>query len=225
MGNLIYWAFNCFCGLACLAFLLSPLLVLGWERVREGLRGGRYVREHEAELANPQNAEARYALAAIYAGSWRVGRAEFYIAEAVRLAAESPLYDGVPHRFLRVYGDILRRRRRFDEAIRAYQTALEKPSEMGCEETHFGIGRSLQQLGRHEEGLAALRRAQEENGSRLETYFRVAQACAAIGDDDGAREAEDEFRRTIEDLPRDSRQPRARWRLAFRLFPIARRLL
>jgi tetratricopeptide (TPR) repeat protein len=216
---------DCFCGLVCVGFLLSPLLVLAWERIQAGFRGGRYVREHEADLANSQNAEARFRLASIYADSWRVGRAEADIAEAVRLAAESPLYDGVPHRFMRLYGDILRRRGRHDEAIRAYETSLERPSEMGYEEAHFGMGRAFQKLGRHEASLAWLRRAQEENGSRLETYFRIAQACAALGDDDGVREAEDEFRRTLEELPRDSRQPRVRWRLAFRLFPLARRIV
>lgn len=217
--------FDCAWGLLCLGVMFSPVLWFAWDRLRVVLRGNRYVREHEAQLANPQDAEARYQLAALYAEGRRLGRAEFYITEAVRLAAGSPLYDGVPYRFLRLYGDILRRRGRHDEAIRAYTTALDRASEMGYEEAHVGLGRSLLKLGRPQEALDGFRRAQEANGSRLETYFRVAQACAALGDDDGVREAEDEFKRTLEELPRDSRQSPTKWRLAFAAFPMARRLI
>ena len=143
--------------------------------------------------------------------------------QAVRLAAESPLYEGVPYRFLRLYGDILRRRGRHDEAIRAYETAMDRPSDLGHEETCFGMGRAHQKQARPDEALRWFRRAREENGSRLETYFRIAQCCAVLGDDDGVREAESEFDRTLDDLPRDSRRSSTRWRLAFRLFPLARR--
>src|SRR5436190_14590703 len=77
----------------------------------------RFIRSQGAKLQNPQNADARFQLANIYAegGSWR--KALVYAQEAVKVAEENPLYEGqVPYHFMRLLGDACYRRRSYDEA-------------------------------------------------------------------------------------------------------------
>src|SRR5688572_6468593 len=66
----------------------------------------RFIDSQGARLGNPQNADARFQLAALYADgrSWR--RALEYAADAVKVAEENPLFEGkVPYHFLRLLGD------------------------------------------------------------------------------------------------------------------------
>lgn len=183
----------------------------------------RFIESQGRHLENPQNAEARFQLANIYAEgrSWR--KAARYAREAVAAARENPLYDGrVPYHFLRLLGDALYRRREYAEAGEAYSEALRAKSDLGHAEAVFGLGKSLYGRGKIPGALDAFREAVKENASNLEGYFRLAQAATKLGKADEAARTREEFWRVAASLPRFARQRRLRWRLAFLLFPLTR---
>jgi tetratricopeptide (TPR) repeat protein len=218
LGNLFFW-WVAFIAIVVLSYPLVRRLRL-WQAKR------RFIESQGAKLTNPQNADARFQLAHLYAvgGAWR--RAEQYAGEAVRIALEHPLYEGqVPYHFLRLHGDMLRKRGRHDEAVRAYARAVEAKSDLGHADAFLGLGVSLLKTGQTEKGLEALRRAAHENGSRLETYFRMAQAADRLGRGADLDEARREFKSVAAALPRFARAGRLRWRLAFLLFPLTKRVL
>jgi tetratricopeptide (TPR) repeat protein len=186
----------------------------------------RFIRSQGAKLQNPQNADARFQLANIYAegGSWR--RALQYAEEAVRVAEENPLYERqVPYHFLRLLGDARLRRGQVAEAIDAYQRALGAKSDLGHGEAQLGLGKALHRKGDPARAFDALRQAVEDNGSNLEGYFRLAQAAADLGRDDAAAKVKREFWRVAASLPRFAGRHRLRWRTAFLLFPLTRHLV
>src|SRR5678815_1592200 len=123
----------------------------------------RFIRSQGAKLLNPQNADARFQLANIYAEgkSWR--RSLEYATEAVKVAEENPLYEGqVPYHFLRLMGDAQRRRGLYAEAAGTYERALEAKSDLGHGEARFGLGVSLQRTGQPERAFDVLNRAIED---------------------------------------------------------------
>lgn len=184
----------------------------------------RFVRSQGVQLGNPQNAEARFQLAHIYAQGGRWGRALQYIRESVRIAGENPLYEGqVPYHFLLLLGEALYRTRRYAEAREAYLRAMEAKSPLGHGEARFGLGKSLYRLGDAAGALDCFREVLRENESNLEAYFRRAQAAARLGRADEAASAKEDFRRVASVLPRFAGRNRFRWRLAFLLFPFTRR--
>jgi tetratricopeptide (TPR) repeat protein len=183
----------------------------------------RFIESWGTRLENPQNADARFQLAHLYAegGSWR--KALRYAEEAVRVAAENPLYEGrVPYHFLLLLGEALSRRRRYGEAADAFRRALGARSDLGHGDARFGLGKAYYRKGDFVKALEAYREALPDNASRLEVYFRLAQVAARLGHDREAARARAEFRRVAASLPRFARQKRLRWRLAFLLFPLTR---
>lgn len=202
-----------------LVLALSPVV----HRFRLWQAKNRFIESQGAKLQNPQNADARFQLANIYAEgrSWR--RALEYAEDAVKVAGENPLYEGkIPYHFLRLHGDALYRRGRLDEAAAAYRRALDARSELGHGDALFGLGRALLRQGAVKEAVDVLGRALRENGSNLEGYFRLAQAKALLGED--VADVRREFRSVAATLPRFARQGRLRWRLAFLLFPLTRHI-
>jgi tetratricopeptide (TPR) repeat protein len=194
-------------------------------RVRLWQARRRFIESQGAKLQNPQNADARFQLANLYAegGSW--ARAVHYAGEAVRIAAENPLFEGeVPYHFLRLHGDALRKRGRLDEARAAYERALESKSDTGHGDALFGLGVVRLKKGEPEPAFDLLKRAVHENGSRLEGYFRLAQAAERLGRGSEVEAAFREFSATASSLPRFARKGRLRWRLAFWFWPVTRRL-
>jgi len=192
-------------------------------RVRLWQARRRFIDSQGAKLLNPQNADARFQLANLYAEgrSWR--RALEHAADAVRVAEANPLYEGkIPYHFLRLLGDALYHRGRHDEAAAAYGRALEAKADLGHGDALFGLGRAWLRKGEVEKAVDAFRRALRENGSNLEAYFRLAQASALLGKEEDVDAARREFRSVAASLPRFARQRRLRWRLAFLLFPITR---
>lgn len=186
----------------------------------------RFIHSQGAKLQNPQNADARFQLANIYAegGSWR--RALEYAEDAVRVADENPLYERqVPYHFLRLLGDARLRRGKVVEAIDAYQRALGAKSDLGHGEAQLGLGKALYRKGDTARSFDALRQAVEDNGSNLEGYFRLAQAATDLGRGDAADKVKREFWRVAATLPRFAGRHRLRWRLAFLLFPLTRHLV
>src|SRR6185436_1037615 len=124
LGNWYFWPFYG----AILYAMAWPFIraVRLWQAKR------RFIRAQGAKLENPQNADARFQLANIYAegGSW--SRALEYAQQAVKVAEENPLFEGqVPYHFLRLLGDALLFKGRHDEAIAAYQRALGAKSDLG----------------------------------------------------------------------------------------------
>ena len=218
LPNLFFWWF---------AFIVAavasyPLI----RRLRLWQHKQRFIESQGRQLENPQNADARFQLANIYAdgGSWR--KALLYAQEAVRIAGESPLYDSrPPHHFLRLLGEALYRRGRHDEAVAAFRRALEEQTRTGPGDALFGLGRALLRKGDLEPAASTLREAVHENGSNLEAYFRLAQALAGLGRDAEVAAAHGDFRAAAASLPRFARKRRLRWRLAFLLFPLTRRIL
>jgi len=183
----------------------------------------RFIVSQGAKLLNPQNADARFQLANIYAegGSWR--RALQYAQEAVRVAEENPLYEKqIPYHFLRLLGDARLQRGQVAEAIDAYQRALGAKSDLGYGEARLGLGKALYRKGDTAKSFDALRQAVEDNGSNLEGYFRLAQAATDLGRDADADKVKREFWRVAATLPRFAGRHRLRWRMAFLLFPLTR---
>jgi tetratricopeptide (TPR) repeat protein len=83
LGNWYFWP-----------FIGGFIYALAWpfiKAIRLWQAKRRFIRAQGARLQNPQNADARFQLANIYAegGSWR--RALEYAEEAVRVAEENPL--------------------------------------------------------------------------------------------------------------------------------------
>jgi tetratricopeptide (TPR) repeat protein len=205
-------------------------LVVGWVllqpvmgRVRLWQAKRRFIESEGAKLQNPQNADARFQLANLYAEgrAWR--RALEHAADAVRVAGENPLYEGkIPYHFLRLWGECLYRRGRFGEAVDVLRRALEARSELGHGEARFGLGRALLKKGEPGAAIDVLKEAVRDHGSNLEAYFRWAQAGALLGRAEEVEAARREFRAVAASLPRFVRQRRLRWRLAFLLFPIVR---
>lgn len=217
LGNLfVWWVLFIAVTTAC-----YPLL----RRFRMWQARRRFIEREGIKLQNPQNAEVRFQLACLFAQgrSWR--RAEAYAAEAVKTALENPLYEGqAPFHFLKLHGEALYHRGRYEEAVETWRRALQAKSDTGYAEVRLGLGKALYRRGKAEKALEFLRQAVRENGSNLEGYFRLAQAAAGAGRAEEAAEAKREFRKVAAVLPRFARQRRFRWRMAFLLFPLARRV-
>jgi tetratricopeptide (TPR) repeat protein len=217
LGNLYFW-WVAFIATSTVAYPFIRQFRL-WQSKR------RFMESQSARLSNPQNADVRFQLANLYAegGSWR--RASEHAREAVRVAGENPLYDGqVPYHFLLLLGQALYHRGVFGESVDAFERALQAKAERGHADARFGLGKALYRKGDAAKAADAYRRSIEENQSNLEAYFRLAQAAAALGKDSEVQVAIEEFRRVAASLPRFAGKRRFRWRIAFLLFPITRRL-
>jgi len=186
----------------------------------------RFIRSQGAKLQNPQNADARFQLANIYAegGSWR--KALQYAQDAVKVAEENPLYEGqVPYHMMRLLGDACTRRRRYEEAVAAYERALQVKSDLGHGDARFGLGRALYRKGDYARAFDQLNLSIEDNQSNLEGYFRLAQAATDLGRLKEAEQVKREFWRVAALLPGFAGKRRFRWRVAFLLFPLTRSIL
>ncbi|HLY09906.1 MAG TPA: tetratricopeptide repeat protein [Planctomycetota bacterium] len=201
--------------------IASPFI----RRIRLWQAKTRFIRTQGAKLENPQNADARFQLANIYAegGGWK--KALEYAQAAVKVAQENPLYEGqVPYHLMRLLGDAYYQRGRYEEAISAYQRALTVKSDLGYGEARFGLGRALYRKGDLEQAFDVLNRSIEDNGSNLEGYFRLAQVATELGRLKEAEMVKREFWRISAQLPAFAGKRRLRWRLAVLLFPITRGL-
>jgi tetratricopeptide (TPR) repeat protein len=218
LGNWYTWPFIA----AVVYAVASPFL----RRFRLWQAKRRFIRSQGVKLENPQNADARFQLANIYAEgrSWR--KAREYAQAAVKVAEENPLYEGqVPYHLLRLLGDCAYQRGLYDEAAAAYERALNAKAELGHGDARFGLGRTLLRRGELEKAFDTLNRSIEDNGSNLEGYFRLAQAAVALGRLKEAEQVKREFWRVAATLPAFAGKSRFRWRLAFVFFPITRSIL
>jgi tetratricopeptide (TPR) repeat protein len=204
--------------LAAAAFQGGRSLIRTWTRHR------RVVAANLARMSDPNSAESRYTLAKLYSEGRHWKRALALIDEAVEIASRDSRYNHVPHRFLRLKGDCRYGSGAWAEAAAAYRKSLEVPSDGGYAEALLGVARSEYRAGRLGEAVAFGRHAVAENESLLEAYFRWAQAAAAGKVEAERSKAAAEFRRVAASLPPFARQRRLWWRLAFLVFPIARRL-
>ena len=215
LGNWYTWPF-----LAAIVYGVSSPFLRSF-RLWQAKR--RFIRSQGAKLLNPQNADARFQLANIYAEgkSWR--RALEYAADAVKVADENPLYEGqVPYHFLRLKGDAQRRLGLYAEAAGTYDRALAAKSDLGHAEARFGLGVSLQRTGQLERAFDMLNRAIEDNGSTLEAYFRLAQVATDLGRLRERDVVQREFWKVVATLPRFAGKQRFRWQVAMLLFPLTR---
>ena len=184
----------------------------------------RYMAAQGAKLSNPQNAEARYGLAHLYAQARRWRRAQSYANEAVDVATDNPLYTGVPYAYYRVLGLSLYGLRRYAEAADVFERALKARSETDHLDALLGLAKANYRLGRYEQALDFARHAVAEQESALEGYFRWAQCAAKLRNAPETAEARRRFRAVAATLPWFARQRRLGWRFAFLLFPISRRI-
>jgi len=183
----------------------------------------RFIRSQGAKLQNPQNADARFQLANIYAegGSWT--KARQYAQLAVKVAEENPLYEGqVPYHFLRLLGETSLRKGDVDAAVQAFERALTAKSDLGHGEALFGLGKALHRKGELTKAFDTLNKAIEDNSSNLEGYFRLAQVAMDLRRPSHADLVKKEFWRVAAMLPAFAGRHRLRWRLAFAFFPISR---
>ena len=190
----------------------------GWSRHRRAMAA------NLARLSDARNAESRYALALVYSEGRRWKSALALIDEAIDIASSDSRYNHVPHRFLRLKADCLYGRSDWTAAAAAYRKALDVKSDTGYADALLGVARSEYRAGRWKEAIEFSRHAVREQESRLESYFRWAQAASAGGDGAEAARASAEFRRVAAMLPPFARQRRLWWRIAFLTFPIARRI-
>ena len=191
---------------------------------RSWLRHRRAMAANRARLSDARNAESRYALALVYSEGKKWKSALSLIDEAIEIASSDSRYNHVPHRFLRLKADALYGRGEWAAAVAAYRKALDVPSDTGYADALLGVARSEYRAGRWKEAVEFSRHAVREQESRLEAYFRWAQAASAGGHDSETGRAAAEFRRVAAMLPPFARQKRLWWRLAFLLFPITRRI-
>jgi len=191
---------------------------------RKWSRHRRAMAANIVRLSDARNAESRYALAQVYSEGRKWKRALGLIDEAIEIAGSDSRYNHVPHRFLRLKADCLYGTRDWTGAAAAYHQALKVPSDTGYADALLGVARSELRAGRWKEAVEFSRHAIREHESRLEAYFRWAQAAAAGGDGAETGRAKNEFRRVAAMLPPFARQRRLWWRLAFVTFPIARRI-
>lgn len=210
-------------------FIGGAIYALAWpfiKAVRLWQAKRRFIRAQGARLQNPQNADARFQLANIYAEGGRWSRALHYARAAVQVANENPLYEGqVPYHFLKLLGDAHFRTSHFDEAIEAYEAALKAKSDLGYGEARFGLGKALYRKGNLGRSFDALNQSIEDNGSNLEAYFRLAVAASDLGRGADAEKIKREFWRVAALLPRFAGKHRLRWQIAFLLFPVSRYLV
>jgi tetratricopeptide (TPR) repeat protein len=210
-------------------FLGGIIYALAWpfiKAVRLWQIKRRFIRSQGVKLQNPQNADARFQLANIYAegGSWT--RALQYAQAAVKVAEENPLYEGqVPYHFLRLLGEASLRKGDPDAAVKAFERALSVKSDLGYSEARFGLGKALRRRGELEKAFTTLNQATEDNSSNLEGYFRLAQVATELGRPSHTDLVKKEFWRVAAMLPAFAGRHRLRWRLAFALFPITRFLI
>jgi len=206
-------------------FLLAAALVGGGRAAwRSWRRHQRAMAANVARLSDDRNAEARHALAAVYAEGKKWKSALELIDEAIVIAAADKRYNHVPHRFLRLRADCLYGKREWAGAVEAYHKALSVPSETGYADALLGVARSQFRAGKWKEAVEFSRHAIDEHESRLEAYYRWAQAASAAGDSEGTAKARSEFRRVAALLPPFARQRRMWWRFAFLTFPLSRRI-
>lgn len=189
-----------------------------WDRHRRAMAASL------ARLSDPHSAEARYTLALIHSEGRRWKPALALLEEAIEIAGSDSRYNHVPHRFLRLKADCLYGRREWAPAAAAYRKALDVPSDAGYEAALLGVARSELRAGRWRQAVEFSRHTIRENESRLEAYFRWAQAASAGNNAKEAAHAAAEFRRVAALLPPFARQRRLWWRFAFFAFPIARRI-
>jgi tetratricopeptide (TPR) repeat protein len=183
----------------------------------------RFIRSQGAKLQNPQNADARFQLANIYAEGGRWTRARQYAELAVKVAEDNPLYEGqVPYHFLRLLGEACLRKGDAEAAVAAFSRALAVKSDLGHGEARFGLGKALYRKGELEKSFEVLNQSTEENSSNLEAYFRLAQVATDLGRPKHADLAKKEFWRVAANLPAFAGRHRFRWRVAFILFPLTR---
>jgi tetratricopeptide (TPR) repeat protein len=203
-------------------FVLSLPLV---HRYRAWLSLRRFMRAQGERLANPQNADARFQLAEIHlqAGRWKP--AARYAGEAIAIASENPLFDGIPYAYLRCLGEARYGSRDYAGAEETFERALKAKSEMGYGDALLGLAKARYRLGRLEGALEFAKHAVAEQQSMLEAYFRWAQAAAALGRPDEVAAARQQFRRVAAGLPRFAHKKRLRWRLAFLAFPLSCKLI
>lgn len=206
-------------------FLVGMTLIAGLRSgYRKWLRHRRAMAANLARLSDPGNAESRFSLAQVYAEGRRWKSALALVGEAIAIARNDSRYNHVPHRFLRLRADAHYGRGEWVAARDAYHEALKVPCDTGYADALLGVARSELRAGRWKEAVEFSRHAIREHESRLEAYFRWAQAASAGGDGAGAARARAEFRRVAAMLPPFARQRRLWWRFAFLAFPIARRI-
>jgi len=186
----------------------------------------RFIRSQGAKLENPQNADARFQLANIYAAGGGYRQALQYAQAAVKVAEENPLYEGqVPYHMMRLLGEMYYRRGCYQESIESYRRALSVKSDLGYGDARFGMGRSLYRKGELEKAFDVLNRSIEDNASNLEGYFRLAVVSTDLGRLKEADQVKQEFWKVAAQLPAFAGKHRMRWRLAFIFFPLTRGLL
>ena len=206
-------------------FILAATLVgslraayRAWKRHRRALTA------NLARLSDPGNAESRYALALVYSEGRRWSRALDLVEEAIAIAGSDSRYNHVPHRFLRLKASCLYGRREWTAAAAAFRKSLDVPSDTGYADALLGVARSEFRAGKWRQAAEFSRHAVREQESRLEAYFRWAQAAAADGDTAEEDRAKSEFHRVAPLLPPFAHQRRLWWRIAFFTFPLARRI-
>src|SRR5688572_29599509 len=116
--------------------------------IRKWSRHRRAMAANTARLADPRNAESRFALAQVYAEGRKWKRALALIDEAIDIARSDSRYNHVPHRFLRLKADSQYGLREWSAAAAAYHEALKVQSDAGYSDALLGVARSELRAGR-----------------------------------------------------------------------------
>ncbi|MBI5366446.1 MAG: tetratricopeptide repeat protein [Planctomycetes bacterium] len=181
---------------------------------------GSFRRARALELANPQDAGARFQLALTYAQAGRWRKAAPLARAAVRITRENPIAPAVPAAYLRLLGQVCLVERRPAEALAAFDEAAGSANDLGLPDALFGRAQALEALGRVAEAEAGYRAALGANSSLLPAYWRLAVLARRRGDAVAAEAVRAEFTNTVAHLARRSRAAPAVWVWRFRFMAL-----
>ena len=178
LGNWYVWPF--------LAALVSAAVWPFVRAVRLWKAKRRFIRTQGAKLQNPQNADARFQLANLYAEGGRWTRALEYSRAAVQVARENPLFEGqVPYHFLVLLGHAHYHRGDYTRPSRPTRRRSPRNRTSGTRRPASVWGGPFTGLGELEKAFTTYNQSIEDNSSNLEGYFRLAQAATALGRREG----------------------------------------
>ncbi len=153
-------------------FIIIPLVK---DRIWMMNRKQSYLRSQQSALLNPQNADARYQLGLIYLKGKNYREAERYFREAISI--EHSISD-----YHLALANTLSHRKRYREALDAYQETLRLNPMTGYGDVQLGMGNCYLKIKDLKQARYWYEQAISANSSLAESYFKLALVCDRLGE-------------------------------------------